>query len=213
MLLYDYLIKHYGQNEPIFLADIQIEGITDVNIRQQMKKLSDLGRVKRFDTGIYFIPSNSNITHTEFTLFMEQVIEQKYLLDGTKRCGYISGLLFAKEIEGLTAKTTSIYEVVTNKATKYFRETSLADVRVIIRKPRATITENNYKILQFLDLLKDIDLYADIENRELKGCIIKYMKDIRLEFSMLESYFDYYPDKIYKNMYKAGLLHEISRLE
>lgn len=212
MVLYDYLIKRYGENEPILLSDLQIEGITDVNIRQQMKKLSDIGKVKRFDTGIYFIPSIKNMTHTELTLSIEQVIEQKYLLDGKQRCGYISGLLFAKEIEGLTAKTTSMYEVVTNKATKYFRETSLANVRVIIRKPRAPVTESNYKILQFLDLLKDIDLYAEIEDRALKDCIIKYMKETGLEFSMLEYYFSYYPDKIYKNMYKAGLLHEISGL-
>lgn len=213
MILYDYLIKHYGENKPIFLADLQIEGITDVNIRQQMKKLSDFGKVKRFDTGIYFIPPIKNMSHAEFTLSMDQVIEQKYLLDGNSRCGYISGLLFAKEIEGLTTKTAAVYEVVTNKATKYFRETSLADMRVIIRKPRVPVTENNYRILQFLDLLKDIDLFAEIENRDLKNCILKYMKDTELEFTMLEPYFIYYPDKIYKNMYKAGLLHGVFKLE
>ena len=51
-ILYKYLSNHYKENEPIFLADIQIEGMTGTNIRQQIKKLTDAGKVKRFDNGI-----------------------------------------------------------------------------------------------------------------------------------------------------------------
>ena len=60
-MLYEYLIKNYKENEPILLSDIQIEGMSDVNIRQQIKKLSDDGSIKRYDKGVYFIPKKSII--------------------------------------------------------------------------------------------------------------------------------------------------------
>ena len=56
-MLYDYLKDMYGENEPIFVADIKY-GDTPMNsIRQQVKKLTDEGYLKRYDTGIYFIPN------------------------------------------------------------------------------------------------------------------------------------------------------------
>ena len=47
-ILYEYLLKNYKPNEPIFLADLQIEGMSRANLRQQIKKLTDAGKVKRF---------------------------------------------------------------------------------------------------------------------------------------------------------------------
>ena len=34
--LYEYLLKNYKPNEPIFLADLQIEGMSRDNLRQQI---------------------------------------------------------------------------------------------------------------------------------------------------------------------------------
>ena len=39
--LYQCLTENYKENEPFFLSDIQIEGMTGNNIRQQLKKLTD----------------------------------------------------------------------------------------------------------------------------------------------------------------------------
>ena len=47
--LYEYLLDNYKENEPIFLADLQVDGMTRTNVRQQIKKLTDTGKVKRFD--------------------------------------------------------------------------------------------------------------------------------------------------------------------
>lgn len=47
--LYEYLLDNYKENEPIFLVDIQIDGMTRTNVRQQIKKLADTGKVKRFE--------------------------------------------------------------------------------------------------------------------------------------------------------------------
>lgn len=47
--LYQYLKENYKENEPIILAELQIKDITENNIRQQLKKLTDEGMIKRFD--------------------------------------------------------------------------------------------------------------------------------------------------------------------
>lgn len=208
MPLYDYLINNYGENEPIFLGNIQIEGMSNANIRQQVKKLTDEGKLKRFDTGIYFIPKKS-IFRSGSQLSKEKVIEKKYLADMDERCGYMSGLMFANQM-GLTTQVPMVYEVVTNKATKDFRETELANSKVIVRKPRVPVTENNYKVLQFLDLIKDVDFLSELTGEALGKRLYRYMKDVGLEFTMFVPFLPYYPDKIYKNMYEVGLLNGVS---
>ena len=57
--LYEYLLDNYKENEPIFLVGTQIDGMTPTNVRQQIKKLADTGKVKRFDNGIYFLPKKT----------------------------------------------------------------------------------------------------------------------------------------------------------
>lgn len=208
MFLYDYLIENYNENEPIFVSEIQIEDMTDVNLRQQIKKLADSGKIKRFDTGIYFIPKKS-VFRSGSQLSPYKVIEQKYIRNKKERYGYISGMMLANQM-GLTTQVPMAYEVVTNKATKDFRETMLAKTRVIIRKPRAEVTEDNYKTLQFLDLMKDIDYYSEIEGEQLQKRLLRYMQEINLRFHMLEPYLSYYPDRIYKNMYETRLLYGTS---
>jgi hypothetical protein len=101
-------------------------------------------------------------------------------------------------------------EVVTNKASKDYREVQLASSRVIIRKPRIAIDESNYIVLQFLDLMKDIDVISEITGEELSDQLLSYMKKINLRFSDIAGFLQYYPDKIYKNLYEAGLLYGVS---
>lgn len=208
MSLYEYLAENFNENEPIFVSEIRIEGMTDVNLRQQMKKLADSGKIKRFDSGIYFIPRKT-IFRSGSQLSTYRVIEKKYLQNEKQRFGYISGLMLANQM-GLTTQVPMTYEVVTNKATKDYRETKLAKARVIIRKPRVEVTENNYKILQFLDLMIDIEYYSEVEGEQLQKRLLKYMQNMKLSFSKLEPYLKYYPDRIYKNMYETRLLYGIT---
>ncbi len=208
MTLYEYLVRTYQVNEPIFSSEIVVDGISDVNVRRQLKKLTDEGVIKRYDTGIYYLPTKS-IFKSGSQLSPEKVIEGKYLKDKGELCGYISGLIFFNQL-GLTTQVPMQYEVVSNKATSDYREASLAKARVIIRKPKVSVTKDNYKILQFLDMIKDIDEYAEVSGSEISDRLISYMKELQMRFSQLEPYLQYYPDKIYKNMYKAGILNGIS---
>lgn len=203
--LYQYLIEKYKENEPFFLSDIQIEGMTGNNVRQQLKKLTDVGKIKRFDKGIYYLPKKSIFkSGTQPTL--EKVLEYKYLQNNNKRCGYITGLLFFNQL-GLTTQVPMQYEIVSNRATNNYRETTLAKSRVIIRKPKINVTEKNYVALQFLDMLKDIDVYSEISGTDLQKRLYQYMNNIGLKISDLEPYFSYYPDKLYKNLVETRVIY------
>lgn len=206
-MLFEYLKETYGENEPIFVADIEYNGMSDNYIRQQVKKLTDAGLLKRYDTGIYFIPQKS-IFKSGTQLSMNRVIERKYLQDKNERCGYVSGVAFANQL-GITTQVSMICEVVTNKATNDRREITLANSRVIVRRPRTPVNEQNYRILQFLDLMKDIDYFAEVTGEELQKCLCEYLEANSIRFADLEKYLGYYPDKIYRNLFETRLLYGI----
>ena len=206
--VYSYIEKNYQPNEPIFLSELDIPGMKAVSVRQQMKKLTESGKLKRFDKGIYYIPKKS-MFRSGSTLSVYEVIRKKYLVDGENCCGYVGGILFANQL-GLTTQVPGAYEIYTNKATTEYRETQLANLRVILRKPYCEIDERNAATLQFLDLLKEIMDISEVDGEELTKRLIGYMKKKSIRFESMRPFLSYYPERIYKNMYEVGLLNGIS---
>ena len=206
--VYEYIENKYKPNEPIFLAELDIPDIKPVSVRQQMKKLTEEGRLKRFDAGIYYIPKKS-MFRSGSTLSIDEVIRKKYLQDGVNRCGYVGGILFANQL-GLTTQVPALYEVYTNKATTEYRETKLANLRVILRKPYCEIDTKNAETLQFLDLIKEVVDISEVDGEELTKRLLGYMKKKNIGFESMKPILPYYPDRIYKNMYEVGLLNGVS---
>ena len=52
--------------------------------------------------------------------------------------------------------------------------------------------------------------YSELEGKELNTKIKTYMEKSGLQFQQLEQYLSLYPDKIFRNMYKVGVLNGIS---
>lgn len=206
--VYEYIENKYKPNEPIFLAELDIPDMKPVSVRQQMKKLTEEGRLKRFDAGIYYIPKKL-MFRSGSTLSIDEVIRKKYLQDGVNRCGYVGGILFANQL-GLTTQVPALYEVYTNKATTEYRETKLANLRVILRKPYCEIDTKNAETLQFLDLIKEVVDISEVGGEELTKRLLGYMKKKNIGFESMKPFLPYYPDRIYKNMYEVGLLNGVS---
>ena len=207
-MLYEYLQQNYALNEPILVSEIRLEGVSMNNIRQQIKRLTDSGKLKRFDTGIYYLPAPS-LFKSGSAPSLTKVIECKYLRNGQDFCGYLTGVAFANQI-GVTTQVPMIYEVVTNKATTECKKTTLGRTRILLRKPRAMVTAANAKPLQLLDFLKEADLLAEAKGQDLSQRILAYMRRSSLAFQDLEPYLSLYPDKLFRNMYETGLLYGIS---
>lgn len=207
-MLYDYLMENYGENTPIFVSELDIEGLNESTLRVQIKKMTDAGMLKRFDTGIYFIPKKT-IFKSGSTISVMQVIEKKYLKNKDKVFGYLSGYMLVN-MAGLTTQVPVVYEVVSNNATTDYRKIMINKTRVIVKRPKVPVTNENVRILQFLDLIKDVDIYSEEEGNSLKKRMLEIMKKLDITFSALEPYLSFYPEKIYKNMYETGVLAGVS---
>ena len=113
-MLKEYLEKTYGYNEPIFISDIQLNGINDNALRQSFKRMLKSGDLARFDTGIYYLPKSPRLLKKSY-LDPMKVIIRKYIKNSTETYGYFSGAAFANQI-GLTTQMPAILEIVTSKA-------------------------------------------------------------------------------------------------
>lgn len=102
-------------------------------------------------------------------------------MDGENCFGYVGEILFANQL-GLTTQVPGIYEVHTNKATTEHRETQLANLRAILRKPYCEIDERNAATFQFFDLLKEIVDISKVDGEELTNRLLSYMKKKNIGF-------------------------------
>ena len=203
--LFSFINENYETDEPVFLSDLKVQNMKAGTIRQEIRNLIGEGRLKKFDTGIYYLPSSSSIFGTS-VLSIDEVIRKKYLLDEAGCCGYIAGILLANELR-LTTQVPSVYEIYTNRATSLYRETELASRRIIIRKPCCKVTQDNVYALQLLDLVKEITDVAEVETDLIRKRISHYMDKFGLTFNSIEPFISFYPDKIYRNLYEVGLLN------
>ncbi len=201
-MLLEYLQKNYITNEPIFLADIDLP-VTDTNLRQMFKVLCDSGKIERYDTGVYYIKGQSRLKGG-VAISPRDVAKCKYIAGKNSIYGYYSGYSFANEL-GLTTQVPVTIEIVTNKASSKFRETSIRNQRIILRKPRTEVTVENSNILQLLDLLKDFEQYVDDDITYAGERIAEYIRRIGIKRADIDKYISLFPDKVYKYIYEMRL--------
>ena len=127
--LYKYLISNYKPNEPIFVSDLQIS-ISDANLRQMFNLLCDSGKIKRFDTGIYYLPKESRLTGG-VPLGADTVARYKYVSRNGRIDGYYSGYTFANQL-GVITQVPYTLEIVSNNASAKVQEVNLQGRKVIL---------------------------------------------------------------------------------
>lgn len=204
-MLYEYLIRNYETSEPIFLSDIS--GYSPDYIRQEMKRLTDEGKINRLYNGVYYIPYKT-ILGTNGNISIDKFIEKKYTnIDGNVS-GYYTGLYLANLL-GITSQNPSCLEVCSNAATTKQRKINVLGFNILIYKPTMEITSNNIKELQFLDLMLNIDKYSEVDINEQRKKIQNYINNNNLNFELIKEYLPLYPDRIYKNLYNGGVMNEL----
>ena len=201
-MLYDYLIKNYKANEPIFVSDIVLP-VSDANLRQMFKALCDSGKIKRFDTGIYYVPKAS-ILNNGVPLAADEVAVAKYIVRKGKVEGFYSGYTFANQL-GISTQVPYVKEIVSNNASTRVKEVNVRNKRIILRRARTEITNENYVVLQFLELLKDLEQYYDISFEAVCERLKKYVRNENIKKVDVDKYIGSFPDKIYKNIYRTAL--------
>lgn len=207
MKLYEYLEENYEINEPIFLYDVDVEGMSKNAVKLEMKKLQEKEKVIKYDRGIYYMPRETEFGKSLISI--SDVIEKKYLKDRNNGViGYLTDINFTNSMR-LTTQTAAGYMIRTNKATKNIEEKKIGNFWITIKKPRATITEYNYKYLQLLDMIYSANYFVEDEFEDVFIDRIKeYMKKNNMNMDIMKLYYEYYPADLYKKMYERGLLRE-----
>ena len=199
-MLYDYILKNYEKDEPIFLSELP--GDSRDYVRQEMKKLVDDGKLERLFNGVYYL-SYTTILGTKGKMSIDKYVDKKFIKSNGRVTGYITGIQLAN-MYGFTTQTPACIEVCSNEATTKQRKLCIDGRNLIVYKPITEITKENQTALQFLDLMTTIDKYSEISGNLLRMKLKEFVNILNVDFSIA-----LFPDRVYRNIYQGGLMGEL----
>ena len=202
-MLYQYLSDNYSIGEPIFTTDISIPDMTEENLRYHLKKLTDDGKICRFEPGVYYFPK-TNVLGERMALSADTVAIHKYIMRRGRRVGFYAGYTLANRM-GLSTQVPFTEEIVSNYAPAMIREIKLKNRKYIIRRPSVEINEDNVQVLQFLECLKDVDKCAEEDMSVCGQILTRYALEHSITKAKIDELISNYPMKIYKAIYETGV--------
>ena len=204
-MLYDYILKNYEKDEPIFLSELP--GDSRDYVRQEKKKLVDDGKLERLFNGVYYL-SYTTILGTKGKMSIDKYVDKKFIKSNGRVTGYITGIQLAN-MYGFTTQTPACIEVCSNEATTKQRKLCIDGRNLIVYKPITEITKENQTALQFLDLMTTIDKYSEISGNLLRMKLKEFVNILNVDFSIVKRYIALFPDGVYRNIYQGGLMGEL----
>ena len=189
-MLYDYIVSNFEKDEPIFL--VELPGKSPESIRQEMKKLTDEGKMERLYNGVYY-RSYETILGTKGKVSVDKFIQKRYLEANGAISGYITGIQLAN-MYGFTTQNPSCYEVCSNEASTKQRKLDIDGRQIIVYKPVVEISPENKGALQFLDLMSTIDKYSEIQGEEFVKKIKNFISFAGVDFKEVKKYIGLFPD-------------------
>lgn len=202
--IYNYIVNNYKLNQPILIKDIytSFSSINEITIRSILKRLAEKELIIKIKNGVYGLPNKESIMGKP-SVFTTDILNKKYLLDDKVIVGYKTGLNFANMV-GLTTQTASVESIISNAVSNKKREIKINNNRFIINAPRYKVTNENYKLLQILDLLNEFDSYSEVDLKSATKLILKYIYDLKLDEEEMEKIVSSYPLEAQVRFYKIG---------
>ena len=202
MTLYEMLFNEFGYGNPFSFEEIKFNNYSLPWIKKELNKLVSDNRIVRYERGIYYIPEKTIFGNS--SLNPQKIIEKKYLSNGS---GYYSGLSFANKI-GVTTQMPNVIEIYTNNEKSRVREISVNNLKVILRKSRVDVTNDNVYVLSFLELMNSFSI--EYFNDERKKLIIDYIKEKGINRQQITKYSPYYPDRVMRNLVESEIIYDIA---
>lgn len=165
--LYKYLRENYTEDSLIHISELHLEDRSQKSISDDINHLVKRKLLTRCATGYYcfasYHPSEWNI------------IERLYIKNNGHVFGFIYGNHFYYEM-GLTNEPPEYYMICTNKdASKHGRVIKVFESRIRIKSLTVEITNDNWEILQLLDLIQysyhygwDVDVFVKVRMSQRK---------------------------------------------
>ncbi len=207
-MIKSYLMDNFGYNEPIFLNDLSIEGLSENAVRQSVKRLVANGFLERYDNGIYYVPKEGGLLGKSY-LDPFLVIMRKYVQNKSETYGYVTGISFANQL-GLTTQMPAVIEVVTNREATNGRMIMVGNLKVRIKKPSVTISDSNAEILQLLDSIGQAEKYTELPLDETIDTMISYIKKKRFTKEQLSQVSSILTGATAKKLIEWGMIYEFA---
>ena len=207
-MLKEYLEKNYGYNEPIFLNEVRLEGLSDNALRQYFKQMLGAGDLARFDTGIYYLPKVPRLLKKSY-LDPMKVIIRKYIQSTTETYGYFAGATFANQI-GLTTQMPATLEIVTSKESTKGRTVTIGPQAVRLKRSATAITSENAGLLQFLDAVSQAENYSELSDSDTGILLKNYAKQRNYSKELLSSVLSGITGSAAKKLIEWGIIYEFT---
>ncbi len=192
-LVFEY-IDQYPEDEPIFIEDIKKYVIKQCkdddkqesilkNINVILNRLKNEGIIKSEYKGVYYKPIITMFG--EMGLDPKKLMQLKYLKDREGNIkGYIVGAKLFNRL-GLTTLVPNVTDIVTNEC-KYHKQYD-KKLRAYITKPKMKITNENYRYLQFIDILDNKDnIHIEVPNEN--EILYQIIEECKLDFEKIIKY-------------------------
>ena len=101
-------------------------------------------------------------------------------------------------------------EIVSNNIAAIVREVAIGSQSFIVRKTNVPISGENVKVLQLLELLKNLDSYLDSDYDEAREKIKNYSLSNHITRDDIDRYIRRYPDSTFRYYYEMRLDHVLA---
>lgn len=209
-MLVSRLEQRFGYDKPIFTEDI-FACMNDYSRQRIYQLIAEAIRKRslvRFDTGIYYLP-----TETEFgrsVLTVNDVVNKKYISNNGETFG-----IYGKHMIDLnffiSYQVPNAIEVITNKESRDVREIEIRGRRVILRKSRVPITKENESAYTLMELFNGMDLRRYMEDSMVRESINSYIREKNIKPEMIYRLASSFPARTMKNLAISGVLYEIAQ--
>lgn len=209
--LYNYLEDVCGYNKPILLTQIYdaFPSIKQGTIREYIRRFIANEKLIKIKNGVYGLPDPGRVLKKPAINF-DEAINKKYIVDNEGlTIGYRSGFYIANVLR-LTTQTPSILVIYSNAVSRKKRIIKIKNSKIIINQSRVIVSNENYKLLQVLDILNNFDKFSEFPLESTKNIFAKHLDGLELTKNEIEKIVDAYPKDAQINFYKLGVINEIT---
>lgn len=180
------LESRYNIDDAMFLDEMAILWPNKRQLKKSLNTLINKRILAWAGTGAY--------KWHDSTISNYDIIIQRYVYGNGTRKGYLDGHSFAYEI-GLTSVVPTRLYITTNQwKNTHGKISNFLGCALRVRGSKFPITDENYRILQLLDMLTNLYKYTDLDVEEAYKILCKHIVKHDIRYEQAEPYFDLYPD-------------------
>ena len=195
----DVLHDLFQVREPILKDELKkvIRINNENSFNQALSNMVLFGVLKRFENGIYYIQS-SNKKFEDLKPSINDIIYKKYLKNNE---GIRSGAYLLYKYK-FTSQVSEYYEILSNNVSSNTRSKKEYKGKVIVSSPKFEINNDNIQYLEFLEIIKHIDL-SDYQFNESIEKLSDLFLELKLDKDLIIKYSNYYKGNRYLKLRKS----------